>query len=57
MVILLLRYHLAGQCADRRQHLAGHVRDRPVWRERDVSGSSVAVLDDSLVGPQVQRDG
>ena len=49
--------HRAGQCADHRQHLAGHVRDRPVRRERDVSGSSVAVLGDDLVGPQVQRDG
>jgi hypothetical protein len=49
--------HRACQRADRRQHLAGHVRDWPVRRERDAFGSSVTVLRDDLVGPQVQRDG
>ena len=49
--------HRARQCADRRQHLAGHVRDRSVRRERDAFGSAVAVLRDDLVGRQVQRDG
>ena len=46
----------AGQPADGGQHLNGHGPDGPVGGERDALDLAVAVLDDRLVGPQVQGD-
>jgi len=48
--------HRPRECADRRQHVAGHLSYRPVRRERDAFCSSVTVLRDGLMGPLVQRD-
>jgi hypothetical protein len=46
---------VAPQAAHRLEHLARHLSDGPIGRERDPALSPAAVLENRLVGVQIQR--
>jgi hypothetical protein len=46
----------ADEFADRGEQLPGYVSDGTVGRERDVLHSTVVVLNQCFMAPQVQRD-